>query len=173
MATGLSANPKEEETETIQTQNWEEIRTNFTFYSLRNSNLSVAEQISGFLNEAAPDDVINNMLAKMQSVALPALIEAITENFVPENLRKSQAVFIAALQDMVLDYCERSSADLASFLNWWDTKGKDKSISSPEGTDAIQIMTIHKAKGLEFKCVIMPYANTALTPPHARRNGDG
>lgn len=164
MATGLSANPKEEETETIQTQNWEEIRTNFTFYSLRNSNLSVAEQISGFLNEAAPDDVINNMLAKMQSVALPALIEAITENFVPENLRKSQAVFIAALQDMVLDYCERSSADLASFLNWWDTKGKDKSISSPEGTDAIQIMTIHKAKGLEFKCVIMPYANTALTP---------
>ena len=25
-------------------------------------------------------------------------------------------------------------------------------------------MTIHKAKGLEFKCVIMPYANTALTP---------
>ena len=124
MATGLSANPKEEETETIQTQNWEEIRTNFTFYSLRNSNLSVAEQISGFLNEAAPDDVINNMLAKMQSVALPALIEAITENFVPENLRKSQAVFIAALQDMVLDYCERSSADLASFLNWWDTKGR-------------------------------------------------
>lgn len=85
MATGLSANPKEEETETIQTQNWEEIRTNFTFYSLRNSNLSVAEQISGFLNEAAPDDVINNMLAKMQSVALPALIEAITENFVPET----------------------------------------------------------------------------------------
>lgn len=143
---------------------WSEIRTNFSFYSLRHPELSVAEQIAGFLQEDSPEESINRMLSSMQTVALPALIEAITENFVPENLRRSQAVFIAALQDMVLEYCERYAADVASFLNWWDTKGKERSISSPEGTNAVQIMTVHKAKGLEFKCVIMPFATASMTP---------
>ena len=32
------------------------------------------------------------------------------------------------------------------------------SIPSPEGNDAVRIMTIHKAKGLEFPVVIFPFA---------------
>lgn len=155
---------KEIDAEADTHHNWDEIRSNFSFYSLRHPDQSVSEQISGFLKEDSPEEAINRMLSTMQTVALPALIEAITENFVPENLRRSQAVFIAALQDMVLEYCERYAADVASFLNWWDSKGKDRSISSPEGTDAVQIMTVHKAKGLEFKCVIMPFATASLTP---------
>lgn len=153
-----------DEKEGDERHDWSEIRTNFSFYSLRHPEMTVAEQISGFLKEDSPEESVNRMLSSMQTVALPALIEAITENFVPENLRRSQAVFIAALQDMVLEYCERYAADVASFLNWWDSKGKDKSISSPEGTDAVQIMTVHKAKGLEFKCVIMPFATASMTP---------
>ena len=138
---------------------WNDIRCNFSFYALRHPEMSVADQVRGFLNEADPEDAVNGMLADMQTVALPALVEAITENFVPEELRQSDAVFIAALQDMVLEYCDRYAADVASFLLWWRTKGVTRSISSPEGTDAVQIMTIHKSKGLEFKCVILPYAD--------------
>lgn len=147
--------------------NWNEIRCNFSFYALRHPELSAAQQISGFLKEDSQVDAINAMLGDMQTVALPALVEAITENFVPEHLRRSQAVFIAAFQDMVLEYCERSSSDLASFLEWWKAKGSARSISSPEGTDALEIMTIHKSKGLEFKCVILPFAKSSFVPtPH-------
>lgn len=169
MAGGSLLNSEEEKgekkgKEREQKHPWKDIRCNFSFYALRHPELSVAEQISGFLQEESPEEAINKMLSSMQTVALPALIEAITENFVPENLRRSQAVFIAALQDMVLDYCERYAADVASFLNWWQSKGKDRSISSPEGTDAVQIMTVHKSKGLEFKCVIMPSVTASMTP---------
>lgn len=143
---------------------WNEIRSDFCFYALRHPEMNVARQIDGFLNEESREDAVGSMLSTMQTVALPALVEAITEHFVPDDMRHSQAVFIAALQDMVLEYCDRSPADIASFLNWWDTKGKGKSISSPEGTDAVQIMTIHASKGLEFKCVIMPDASYSLTP---------
>jgi len=32
------------------------------------------------------------------------------------------------------------------------------SIPSPEGNDAVRIMTVHKSKGLEFPVVIFPFA---------------
>ncbi len=136
--------------------------SDFDFYSMRNQDKAPAEQVAGFLKEKSPRDAIDTMLADMQSVALPALVEAITEKFVPLEFRKTQAVFIAAFQDMVIDYTERYPTDTASFLNWWDSKGVYRSISSPEGTDAVQIMTVHKAKGLEFKCVIIPLATSSF-----------
>lgn len=143
---------------------WDSIRCNFSFYALRHPELTPAEQLEGFLSEESPDDAINSMLADMQTVALPALVEAITENFVPPRMRGSQAVFIAALQDMVLEFCSRGAADIPSFLTWWNAKGQSRSISSPEGTDAVQVMTVHKSKGLEFKCVIIPFANSPFIP---------
>lgn len=143
---------------------WADIKCDFTFYALRNPQLSPAGQVEGFLQEESPVDSINAMLSGMQTVALPALVEAVTENFVPLEMRRTQAVFIAALQDMVLEYCDRYAADVASFLSWWHSKGVTRSISSPEGTDAVQVMTIHKSKGLEFKCVILPFANSSLIP---------
>ncbi len=143
---------------------WADIRCNFSFYALRHPELATADQVKGFLEEDSPTDAVNAMLGTMQTVALPALIEAITENFVPEDMRRSQAVFIAALQDMVLEYCDSHPADISSFIDWWKTKGVSRSISSPEGTDAIQIMTIHKSKGLEFKCVIIPFDDASVVP---------
>ncbi len=143
---------------------WTEIQCDFIFYAMRHPGQSAAEQVKGFLSEDTHTDAVNAMLRSMQTVALPALIEAITENFVPEDLRRSQAVFIAALQDMVLEYTESHPADLSSFIEWWKSKGVTRSISSPEGTDAVQIMTIHKSKGLEFKCVIIPFDDTSIVP---------
>jgi ATP-dependent exoDNAse (exonuclease V) beta subunit len=54
---------------------------------------------------------------------------------------------------------QNAGADLSAFLHWWEESGKGKTISTPEGMDAIQIMTIHKSKGLEFKAVIVPFAD--------------
>lgn len=144
--------------------NWNQLKCNFSFFAINHPGLPVEQQIDLFLNDAKPEEAVNIMLSKMQTVALPALVEAITESFVPADLRKSQAVFIAGLQDLVLEYCESHNADVASFLSWWEAKGMQRSISSPEGTDAVQIMTIHKSKGLEFKCVIMPNLTHAMEP---------
>ena len=49
------------------------------------------------------------------------------------------------------------SSNIRDFLAWFKEKGKDKSIISPEGADAINIMTIHKSKGLQFPVVICPF----------------
>jgi ATP-dependent exoDNAse (exonuclease V) beta subunit len=39
----------------------------------------------------------------------------------------------------------------------------------PEGTNAVRIMTIHKAKGLEFEVVVMPFASEDLVPSFSRK----
>ena len=56
-----------------------------------------------------------------------------------------------------MEYSVNHGSNLSAFLKWWDESGVKKSISSPEEQDAIQVMTVHKAKGLEYGTVIMPY----------------
>jgi ATP-dependent exoDNAse (exonuclease V) beta subunit len=60
--------------------------------------------------------------------------------------------------DIVLERDIRNQAGVADFLDFWDKSGEKFSIPSPEGTNAVRIMTIHKSKGLEFPVVIMPFA---------------
>jgi ATP-dependent exoDNAse (exonuclease V) beta subunit len=78
------------------------------------------------------------------------------------NLSQSQDAYLNAFMDTVFEVEQKDGADKQSFLNYWDKKEDKLSIVIPESTSAVQIMTIHKAKGLEFPVVIFPYANTNI-----------
>ena len=67
---------------------------------------------------------------------------------------------LSAFMDLVFDVEQKFGSDMQSFLDYWDKKGKSSSISTSENLDSVQIMTIHKSKGLEFPVVIFPYANS-------------
>ncbi len=70
--------------------------------------------------------------------------------------------FLSALLDEVLEVEKQLDSGVNSFLEHWE-KNKDKwSIPAPEKVDAVQLMTIHKSKGLEFPFVIFPFANTPI-----------
>tara|TARA_R110002051_G_scaffold71624_5_gene129455 strand:+ start:98749 stop:101844 length:3096 start_codon:yes stop_codon:yes gene_type:complete len=69
---------------------------------------------------------------------------------------------ITAFMDLVFDVEQKFGSDIQSFLDYWDKKGNSSSISTPENLDAVQIMTIHKSKGLEFPVVVFPYANSNI-----------
>ncbi|HNW93265.1 MAG TPA: UvrD-helicase domain-containing protein, partial [bacterium] len=69
----------------------------------------------------------------------------------------------AALQgflDVVHTYATREGSDIARFLEWWDTVNEDAppALQAPAGSDAVTVLTIHKAKGLEFPIVFIPFA---------------
>lgn len=69
---------------------------------------------------------------------------------------EAECVFISAFQDIITDYLTTSSADLDSFLAWWDACGYKSTVSPPDDDNAVRVMTIHKAKGLEWPCVHIP-----------------
>ena len=141
---------------------WADVACNFRFFALRHPELSTPDCLAGFFEEGGDNNAIGEMLKKMQAVTLPALVESIIAEFIPADIRSTDAVFLAAFQDIVLEYGENRPSDIASFLRWWNDKKISASISSPEDMDAITVMTVHKSKGLEFPVVIVPFANASF-----------
>lgn len=72
-----------------------------------------------------------------------------------------ELAYLQAFQDLVLEFYTRERNDLAAFLEWWeDNKDGDKtSIKLSGEVNAINILTIHKSKGLQFRYVLIPFCN--------------
>ena len=86
-------------------------------------------------------------------------IESIIRQF---KLNASSNAYIQFFLDEVLDYSQKYNINISGFLDFWNRKKDTLSIVSPQGENAVQIMTIHKSKGLEFPVVIFPYANQGI-----------
>jgi len=84
-------------------------------------------------------------------------VEIIVSKFLSPTLSGNS--YVQYFIDIVLERDVRNQAGIADFLNYWEKNGEKFSIPSPEGKNAVRIMTIHKSKGLEFPVVIMPFAD--------------
>ena len=98
----------------------------------------------------------------MRQEPLFEMCERIIARFSRRENDRGERVYVQAFQDYVLDYCRTHTADLASFLAWWDDNEDKLSVTTPQEQDAMRVMTIHKSKGLEFKVVIIPFCNWKL-----------
>lgn len=111
-------------------------------------------------NEILPD------LAELGQLQLFELCEQIIYRYLNSN--RQESVFLYSMLDLVSDYIKRGRADLSSFLDWWDESGVKKAISSPPDQDAIDVMTIHKSKGLGIKAVIVPFIEWKLSVDNSK-----
>lgn len=96
--------------------------------------------------------------ASFHGVDLISLVESVISTHVDARLRDSDSVYIAAFMDLLSGFVSQGRADIRSFLQWWDDVGCTMSIAGSSDSRALNILTVHKSKGLEFHCVHVPFA---------------
>lgn len=130
----------------------------YEYFKYSNS-LNAEEALQKYFsaNNELPDSFVES-LEHIRQLPLYEMAEEIFELF-NASMEDNEQIYIQSFLDMVLDYTVRYSSDLDGFLKWWEDSGKNKSIFTPDGQDAIRIMTIHKSKGLGFNVVLIPFCN--------------
>ncbi|MCV9932063.1 UvrD-helicase domain-containing protein [Flavobacterium sp. LS1R47] len=99
-----------------------------------------------------------DVLLSFESIRKKSLYEAV-ETIISKFVRPEyNNAYVQYFLDIVLERDIRNQAGISDFLSYWDKNAEKFSIPSPEGNNAVRIMTIHKSKGLEFPVVIMPFA---------------
>ncbi len=82
------------------------------------------------------------------------LILEVVRLFFPQ----SENNYLRFLVEYVYNQWKNKPVDILELCEWWEEHKDKLSVQSTEKNDAIQIMTIHASKGLQFPVVIFPFA---------------
>lgn len=142
-----------------------ESKANFLYYLANNhqAELPIHDFISKGM-ELKNELEFQNWLTEIdvdfsfQNIRKKALYEAteiIISKVIPIEKRNA---YVQYFLDLILEHDLKKQSGISDFLTYWENNSEKLSIPSPEGNDAVRIMTIHKSKGLEFPVVIFPFA---------------
>lgn len=97
----------------------------------------------------------------LSQLELPELVEALISIFQLRN--KNCTAFVQGFQDLIAAFMvEQRTTDPVLFLAWWDMEGAKRTLPQSSQQDAVTLMTMHQAKGLQFKVVIIPFCDWDL-----------
>ena len=91
---------------------------------------------------------------KFSNLNIYDAIEYAISNF---NFIKTSDVYVIHFLDIIFNFSINRDNNIYAFINYWDENYNELCISMPEKIDALRVLTIHKAKGLEFPVVIIPF----------------
>lgn len=115
-----------------------------------------------FENELAPK--ISEIKKKVLLTSLDEAVIQICSVFRLFEI-ETELPFLQTLIDKAGELKSTLSNDLSNLLYWWNETGYKTSVSVNEEIDSVRLLTVHKAKGLEFKAVLIPFFNWKIVPP--------
>lgn len=65
-------------------------------------------------------------------------------------------------KDHIFNFTQKFGNNFEHFILWWNDKKDKLFVETSDTQDGVQLVTIHKSKGLEYEIVIMPYSNWNL-----------
>ncbi len=87
------------------------------------------------------------------------LLRAALDTFQVQARHPGAELYVRRLLEVVHLAEEQGAGSVARFLEFWDDAGAEEKVPLPEASDAVRILTIHKAKGLQFPVTIVPFHN--------------
>lgn len=132
----------------------------FEYFLAHGEDAHSALQHALDVSHVAPEapSLIDDLAAirHLAPASLTALVEAIISLKVSPEMRRSQLAYINSFVDLVIRFSKDHIPTIHAFLDYWHQNEQKLSIGSGDDVDAVSIMTVHKAKGLERPCVHVP-----------------
>ncbi|HEY0900204.1 MAG TPA: 3'-5' exonuclease, partial [Sphingobacteriaceae bacterium] len=122
--------------------------------------LNVNNTEPGDLKAYLPESLCANW-ETYQQLPLAELIEQLIASYQLDKIELNLP-YLLAFRDLVSTFVKFGERGITSFLQWWEEEGERKALPSSEHSDAVQVMTIHKSKGLAFDVVMMPFCSWNL-----------
>ena len=111
-------------------------------------------------------------LDKIRMTSPEEAFEQIIINY--KSLLDGQTAYVQALHNQIVGFSAGKTSDIALFDKWWREVGSEQSVRIERSDRAIEVMTIHKSKGLENKVIIIPFCSWDYQPKidnnHSRSN---
>lgn len=101
-----------------------------------------------------PEQFCKKASALLQ-LPLSELVEQLINSF---NLNSSSAnlPYLFAFRDCIATFTSQGDKGVDAFLEWWNEESDKLFLPAEEGGDVVQVVTIHKAKGLAYDVVMLP-----------------
>ncbi|MBO4464095.1 MAG: UvrD-helicase domain-containing protein [Prevotella sp.] len=133
--------------------------------SLELSDISLADKSLSTLNTQLSTknkslSTLNSQLSTLRQLPLYEQAESLFSLLNVDRMEQ-QSAYLCAFYDQVTSFAADRGSDTDAFLSAWDEEICGKTIQSPEN-DGIRIISIHKSKGLEFPCVLIPFCDWRL-----------
>ena len=97
-------------------------------------------------------------LLKMESMDAYELSEYVISNIKLDNLSNP---FLYNFLDRIIDLSKKKGINISLFIEYWDENKHKLKIDLAPDKDSVQLLTIHRAKGLEFPVVFFPMISMA------------
>lgn len=116
---------------------------------------------------------IRPLLARVGFVTPYDLAREVVERFHLLDRFPEEQVFIQRFFELIFQTETKGERSLSHFLQFWEEGGMEEKIGLPEEISAVRVLTVHKAKGLEFPAVFIPFTNWRLDPPRLAKLAEG
>lgn len=129
----------------------------FYYQSMKDND--VEKQIFDAKNiEELKDFLPKKLIENMQEISQLNLFYQVLEIISLFELNKNSNFwpYLRTFEEFTNEFLLNNQSNLANFLNYWQQKQGKVSLSVNESKDSVNVMTIHKSKGLAFKVVIVP-----------------